>query len=433
MPGILDDTPVGVLDPRSMALMQMGLGLMQSSGPSLTPTSLGQSLGQAGQQGMKAFQQAQAMQKQDLLMKLQTQKLQKDMEAQAALRGLVTMTRNPTPLPQQALAEGAATGDLGPTVTNAARLDALESNPVRAAGFQPVPLQALAGAAASGVDINPFIKLNELATPNTEQIDAGNEILIRDKRTQRIIQRIPKQSAPGARPFEAGDITPSEYRGFLTGKSAAGAARTITNVNAFTPASEAAQKEFIDASKKNWEALSAAPVMLQNIGKAKDLASSGNPFIGSFGTQKASVAQFFNNNFGTSIAPDAIADAGELKNRLFQQIMDNLKKMDAAPSQMQQQLMMEALGNLNTDPKALQQIMGVTEEVIRGKVDVHNKSVQDAEKRGVKFPFNPVIDLPKAAKEAMTSMPSAAQNKGRVIEDDKGTRYKSDGMSWRKM
>jgi hypothetical protein len=58
MPGILDDTPVGVLDPRSMALMQMGLGLMQSSGPSLTPTSLGQSLGQAGMQGMQTFQQA---------------------------------------------------------------------------------------------------------------------------------------------------------------------------------------------------------------------------------------------------------------------------------------------------------------------------------------------------------------------------------------
>jgi hypothetical protein len=67
MAGILDDTPVGVLDPRSMALTQMGMSLLGSSGPSLTPTSFGQNLGQAGMQGVQAFQQAnQANQQQQL-------------------------------------------------------------------------------------------------------------------------------------------------------------------------------------------------------------------------------------------------------------------------------------------------------------------------------------------------------------------------------
>jgi hypothetical protein len=79
MAGILDDTPVGVLDPRSMALMQMGLGLMQSSGPSLTPTSLGQSLGQAGMQGMQAFQQAQAANQANALRQAQMKKLEEEM------------------------------------------------------------------------------------------------------------------------------------------------------------------------------------------------------------------------------------------------------------------------------------------------------------------------------------------------------------------
>jgi hypothetical protein len=53
----LYDNPVGALDPRSMMLMQMGMGLM--SGPSMTPQSFGSSLAKAGQQGLQAFQQTQ--------------------------------------------------------------------------------------------------------------------------------------------------------------------------------------------------------------------------------------------------------------------------------------------------------------------------------------------------------------------------------------
>ena len=53
----LYDSPIGALDPRSMMLLQMGSGLM--SGPSMTPISLGQSIGKAGMQGLQAYQQAQ--------------------------------------------------------------------------------------------------------------------------------------------------------------------------------------------------------------------------------------------------------------------------------------------------------------------------------------------------------------------------------------
>lgn len=79
MAGVLDDTPVGMLDPRSMALMQMGLGLMQSSGPSLTPVSFGQSLGQAGMQGMQAFQQANQANQANALRQAQMKKLEEEM------------------------------------------------------------------------------------------------------------------------------------------------------------------------------------------------------------------------------------------------------------------------------------------------------------------------------------------------------------------
>jgi hypothetical protein len=66
--GGLYDSPQGALDPRSMMLMQMGMGLMR--GPSTTPISLGSSLAQAGQQGLQAFQQTQQANQQQQLFAL---------------------------------------------------------------------------------------------------------------------------------------------------------------------------------------------------------------------------------------------------------------------------------------------------------------------------------------------------------------------------
>jgi hypothetical protein len=109
--GGLYESPQGILDPKSMMLMQMGMGLMR--GPSTTPISLGQSLGQAGMQGLQAFQQAQqANQQQQLFnMKLAEAKREEDERAQkkAALAELMKDPRfaNMGPLlqvaPQQAI------------------------------------------------------------------------------------------------------------------------------------------------------------------------------------------------------------------------------------------------------------------------------------------------------------------------------------------
>jgi hypothetical protein len=87
MAGLYDE-PVGALDPRSMAIMQMGLGLM-GQGPSPTPISLGQSLGRAGMQGLQAFQQANQANQQNQLMAMKMAEAKKAEEAatqQAAAR-----------------------------------------------------------------------------------------------------------------------------------------------------------------------------------------------------------------------------------------------------------------------------------------------------------------------------------------------------------
>jgi hypothetical protein len=79
MAGILSDAPVGILDPRSAMLTQMGLGLLQAGGPSRTPVSFGQSFGQAGAQGLQAFQQANAAQQEEAMRQLKMKQVQEEM------------------------------------------------------------------------------------------------------------------------------------------------------------------------------------------------------------------------------------------------------------------------------------------------------------------------------------------------------------------
>jgi hypothetical protein len=72
MNGILNPMPPGILsDPRQAAMLQAGLGLLQASGPSKMPVGLGQAIGQAGMQGVNAFQQIQQAQLQEEMRKRQ--------------------------------------------------------------------------------------------------------------------------------------------------------------------------------------------------------------------------------------------------------------------------------------------------------------------------------------------------------------------------
>ena len=71
---VLDELPPGLLDPKTAGMLQAAFGMMQASGPSRTPVSLGQVIGQGGQQGMGAYnaqmQQLLAHQRQQVAQKL---------------------------------------------------------------------------------------------------------------------------------------------------------------------------------------------------------------------------------------------------------------------------------------------------------------------------------------------------------------------------
>ena len=187
----------------------------------------------------------------------------------------------------------------------------------------------------------------------------------------------------------------------------AGATTVVNRINAYTPASEQAQKDYISEVSKERTALRNAPDTLKNIDAAKRLIPTASGFMGKGGEPLLAAASFLNNRLGFGINTQGVTDATVLRTRLFEGIMDNLKKLDSQPSQEQQRVLAEALGNLGTDPAALGQILDRIGETVQDRVLRYNTDVDEAEKRGVKFPFKPQIQLP-AAPKAAPSIPGAA-------------------------
>lgn len=198
----------------------------------------------------------------------------------------------------------------------------------------------------------------------------------------------------------------------------AGAPTTITNVQAFVPASQQAQTEFVRSASEERKALRNVPDTIANIAAAKELIPSAKSFMGKGGEPFLNAASFLNNRLGFSINTKGVTDATELRTRLFEGILDNLKKLDSQPSQEQQRVLGEALGNLGTDPAALPRILDRIEDVMRRRVDQYNLDVSDAEKRGVVFPFKPQLELPpraKAKQEPAAQIPGQAPAAGVTV------------------
>jgi len=233
--------------------------------------------------------------------------------------------------------------------------------------------------------------------------------------------------------------TELEKRGIK--KASAGAAQT--NVNAFTPASVEAQKQFIQDVAKERSVLRTAPDTIKNIEAAKKLIPTASTFMGKGGEPLLAAASFLNNRLGFGISTQGVTDATVLRTRLFEGILDNLKKLDSQPSQEQQRVLSEALGNLGTDPAALEQILNRIGETVTDRVDRFNIDVTESEARGVKFPFKPQITLPQRPRVAgsaasqiptQSSVPTASQKpiyatnpttKERIMSIDGGINWTS--------
>ena len=214
-------------------------------------------------------------------------------------------------------------------------------------------------------------------------------------------------------------------------KDIAKAGATNLRVDAFVPASVEAQKQFVQTATDERKALRNAPDTIKNIEAAKKLIPSASTFMGTGGEPLLAAASFLNNRLGFGISTQGVTDATVLRTRLFEGILDNLKKLDSQPSQEQQRVLAEALGNLGTDPAALEQILDRIGETVRDRVDRFNADVTEAETRGVKFPFKPQLGMParKLSPEdsaaqiptGRTAAPSIPQSAIDALKAGKGT------------
>jgi hypothetical protein len=195
----------------------------------------------------------------------------------------------------------------------------------------------------------------------------------------------------------------------------AGASRQTTNVNTQIPASEEAQKEYMKEARVTFNTLNTAPSVLANMEEAKKLVPSAKGFMGPGGEPMLKAASFLNNRLGTNIATEGITDATVLRSRLFTGVIENLRKLDAQPTQSQQQVLQDAIGNLGTDPNALPRVLDAFGDILREKVGSYNSEVKDAESRGVKFPYNPVIKMPEAKKPAADQIPGQNATGGNIV------------------
>lgn len=160
-----------------------------------------------------------------------------------------------------------------------------------------------------------------------------------------------------------------------------------------------AGKQFIEKQAKNFEMLRDVPATIQNMNRAKQLAGSqASQFMGPFGESKLAITKFMRANVPGmgNISTEGVTNAEELKSALFNQVMDNLKKMDASPSQYQQQVMQEAFGTLRTDPQSLPKILDVFSDILKNRVAIHNQTVKSAEERGTTFPYDISVKMPQS-------------------------------------
>lgn len=147
---------------------------------------------------------------------------------------------------------------------------------------------------------------------------------------------------------------------------------------------------------KERRTLSRANETIENVNAARKLIPAASAFMGPGGEPLMNVASFLNNRLNFNINLKGITDATELRTRLFDQILSNLKNLDSQPSTEQQRVMQDALGTLRTDPNALPRILDKIEESIRMRVDVYNEDVDAMSAEGVKF-LRPIKLPPRAA------------------------------------
>jgi hypothetical protein len=367
----LYDTPVGALDPRSLALMQAGFGMMQASGPSLTPVSLGQVLGQGGQRGIQAFQQAQEARQQDALRQLKVRQIEEEMR----------------------LAREKAMQPPRPFVASpGAQIIGQNGEVIHTVPFKPEPQ-------------------SPIAPPPTRRLRIGN-----DDVTQEFVNGEWREVGRGAAFAPKGSVSeastlPKPPTGFRWNADSTGL-EPIPGGPKDTSGKDAARAQ---------GAVQKADTVIQKVDEAlNQIGALSTGLVGSVlgavpGTKAYDLDKTIDTikaNLGFSEL-QAMREASPTGGALGQVAVQELNMLQSTVASLDKGQSRENL------ERALQQV--------RTHFQNWKNAVQQAQ-------AGQQADAPApsaAPAPGMTSRPPASKHKGKIIEDSKGNRYKSDGMSWR--
>lgn len=213
-------------------------------------------------------------------------------------------------------------------------------------------------------------------------------------------------------PFTGKEIGKVDYS--ATEQAARRAGAPSTKIQNWVPASETAQTEFIKEFRETYKQLKTAPTDIANLRRAAELSKTeGRKYMGTGGEAFLSAAKFLKNRLGIDVDEKAISNAEEARTVLFQNVLNNLRKLDAQPSQQQQLIMQQALGSLDTDPDALPKVVQVYEDVIRGRVEQHNREFAEMKANpnlANAFPYSLEIKLPERI-----AAPPLSGNAGQIV------------------
>jgi hypothetical protein len=203
------------------------------------------------------------------------------------------------------------------------------------------------------------------------------------------------------------------------------------NVQNAVPFQEQLYTDAAKALVTDYNTLKSIPSQVKQLDRVAQLAPKS--FAGSAANAKLEGAKFLNNNLGLNIAPEKIVATEELRTVLFTNIMDNLKKMDASPSQEQQRIMQASLGNIGTDPAALPAVVNVYKQILLDKAEEHHRRVGQTVEKGFKYPYDITVNVPKAA----PASPAGSKTTPNVGDIQNGWQYMGGNpavpSSWKKV
>jgi len=127
---------------------------------------------------------------------------------------------------------------------------------------------------------------------------------------------------------------------------------------------------------------------IANVQQAREAITSG-AYQGTGAEAKLAVAKFVNANIpGVNIDPNKVSNTDYLKSVLGEGLLKEAKTLGSNPSNADANRINDIVGTIGKDPQAMSKILDWREEMAKKAISRHNATVQDAEKEGMRAPYN---------------------------------------------